>query len=73
MERVCAEGERSDSDEDVDSGLNEMSVARFEKMLGKRQLCRTTIRFRYALGLEWRPRMPIIKELVINRVGVVIS
>jgi tellurite resistance protein TerC len=57
--------------EDVEQGLNRMSVARFERMLDG--LAVTHRHYRCIRGLQFLARIPLLRELFVNQVTVVVS
>lgn len=59
--------------EDVESGLNKMSLSKFEKLCNNHNLEVVYRRYRCVKGLDFLSRVPIIRELFVNRVTVVLK
>ena len=58
--------------EDVEGGLNRMTVARFERLLGQAQLIPDWLRYTCVPGTSALSRVPGVRELVITRVTCVL-
>ena len=54
--------------EDVESGLNKMSLRRFDQLLGRSQLEVEALRFRVVRGQDWLAKIPLMRELFVNHV-----
>ena len=59
--------------EDVESGLNRMSLARFSSLLKARELHLIYSKITCAKGLNFLGRIPFVREMFVNRVSVVVS
>lgn len=59
--------------EDVESGLNRMTLSKFEGIIVSRQLNVEFARYRGVRGLDWLSRVPLVRELFVNRVSVIAS
>jgi tellurite resistance protein TerC len=57
--------------EDVEQGLNRMSVARFERMIDGMRV--TQRHYRCVRGLQFLARIPLLRELFVNQVTVVVA
>jgi len=58
--------------EDVESGLNRMTISRFERLLGTSGLRVESNDYRCVKGLDFLGRMPLLRELFINNVSCVL-
>lgn len=54
--------------EDVESGLNKMSLRRFERLLESSRFRIEWIRYRGVKGQDWVRRFPVLRELLTNHV-----
>jgi SAM-dependent methyltransferase len=59
--------------EDVESGLNKMTVAKFEKIVSESGLGMTYKKYSCIKGQDWLAAIPVIRELFINQVTCVLS
>lgn len=59
--------------EDVESGLNRMTLSKFERTLASRRLKVEFARYHSVLRLDWLSRVPLVRELVVNKVSVIAS
>ncbi len=58
--------------EDVESGLNRMTVARFERIVGGSGLAVERLRLTAVKGLPLVSRLPVLRELLVNNVSCVL-
>jgi len=58
--------------EDVESGLNKMSLARFEALIKGVQLSPTYRRYECVKGLNILAKVPLLREMFVNRVSVIL-
>lgn len=58
--------------EEVESGLNRMTVGRFEQLVGSARLLLESHVYRCVKGFDWLSSVPMVRELFINRVSVVL-
>lgn len=54
--------------EDVEGGLNKMTVFRFQRLIEQVGLSVHTLNVEYVKGQRWASRVPVVKELLANRV-----
>jgi SAM-dependent methyltransferase len=54
--------------EDVEGGLNKMTVGRFKQLCADVGLTFTFLRVDYVKGMQWAGRLPTLRELLANRV-----
>ncbi|MCL7945698.1 methyltransferase domain-containing protein [Marinobacter sp. ATCH36] len=59
--------------EEVESGLNKMSLSRFEKLCQEHHLVAAYQRYRCIKGLDFLSRIPILREFFVNRVTVILK
>jgi cyclopropane fatty-acyl-phospholipid synthase-like methyltransferase len=59
--------------EDVESGLNKMSVSKFENIVRKSNLKVKYQNYRCVKNLNYLKRLPILRELFINHVSIILS
>ena len=59
--------------EDVESGLNKMSIAKFESILSSSKLKVNYLKYECVKGINWLSKVPLIREFFINRVVVSLS
>lgn len=55
--------------QDVESGLNKMSIAKFERLVQESGLVVERCRYRCVKGLQWLQYLPGVRELFINHVS----
>jgi ubiquinone/menaquinone biosynthesis C-methylase UbiE len=58
--------------EDVESGLNKMTVARFENIVSSNKLKVKMKHYDCIKGMNWLSKLPLLRELFINRITVVL-
>lgn len=58
--------------EEVESGLNKMTVARFENIIRSTNLTLAGKNYECIKGMNWLARLPILRELFINHVTAVL-
>lgn len=58
--------------EDVESGLNRMTVARFENIVSSNNLKLKTKKYECIKGLNWLSGLPILRELFVNHITAVL-
>jgi SAM-dependent methyltransferase len=58
--------------EDVESGLNKMSLARFESLIREMHVFPTYRRYECVKGLNGFARIPLLREMLVNRVSVIL-
>ena len=58
---------------DVESGLNRMSVAKFERMINEFDLVPLYRRYDCVKGLDIAGTIPIVRELLVNRISVILG
>lgn len=59
--------------EQVESGLNKMSIRKFHSIVAACQLTVTFRKLDCVKGIDWLSRIPIVRELFINHVTVLLS
>jgi len=59
--------------EDVESGLNKMSVGRFERLVQHAGMIATYTRLDCVKGLNFAARLPLVRELMINQVSAILA
>jgi SAM-dependent methyltransferase len=59
--------------EEVESGLNKMTIRKFESIVSSCNLKVTYRKYECVKGLNWLSRIPLARELFINHVSVVLS
>jgi len=59
--------------EEVESGLNKMSLRKFERLVQQSGLNFARLNYRSVKGLDFLVRLPIVRELFCNRVTVVLD
>jgi SAM-dependent methyltransferase len=68
--RYCSDG--ATRYEDVESGLNKMSLAKFERLTDRPDMRVESRRYTAVKRLNWLTSIPVVRELMTNRVTVVI-
>lgn len=68
--RYCHDGARRY--EEVESGLNKMSLRKFERLTDRPDMAVTSRRYTAVKSLNVLTRIPVVRELMTNRVTVVI-
>lgn len=58
--------------EDVESGLNKMTIAKFESMVSSCGLVVTYRKYECVKGINWFSQVPILREFLINHVTVIL-
>jgi SAM-dependent methyltransferase len=59
--------------EDVEGGLNRMTVSRFERLIAESGLRLETCRYRAVKGLDFLTPVPVVRELFVNVVTCVLA
>lgn len=59
--------------EEVERGLNKMTVARFERLVHESGLCVAWKRYRCVKGLDFLAAVPDLRELAVNMITVVLT
>lgn len=59
--------------EEVESGLNKMTVGKFESLISSCRLKPTYRKYECVKGINWLSRVPLLRELFINHITVVLS
>ncbi|MEZ5543298.1 MAG: class I SAM-dependent methyltransferase [Pseudomonadota bacterium] len=59
--------------EDVESGLNKMTIAKFESIISLCGLRAQYKKYECVKGMNWLSRVPLLKELFVNNISVVLS
>jgi hypothetical protein len=59
--------------EEVESGLNKMSVGKFESIINSCNLMPIYRKYECVKGINWLSKVPSMRELFINYVTVVLS
>lgn len=59
--------------EDVESGLNKMTLAKFERLISNADLVPTFVRRDCVKGLSILGSIPVVRELFVNRVSVILK
>ena len=59
--------------EDVESGLNKMTIAKFEKIIAASNLMIEFKRYRCVKGINLLSKLPFLREFFVNRISVILS
>lgn len=59
--------------EEVESGLNRMTIARFERIVRRSDLHLRRVNYECVRKMNWLARPPVLRELFINHVSVVLE
>jgi SAM-dependent methyltransferase len=59
--------------EEVESGLNRMTIAKFESIIATCNLKLTYRKYECSKGMNWLSKVPLVRELFINHVTAVLS
>lgn len=59
--------------EDVESGLNKMTIAKFESIVSSCNLKVTDRKYECVKGINWVSKVPLLREFFINHVTVILS
>jgi cyclopropane fatty-acyl-phospholipid synthase-like methyltransferase len=59
--------------EDVESGLNKMTISKFEHIINSRKMKIESKNYRCVKGLNFLAKVPFLREFFVNRVSVVLS
>lgn len=59
--------------EDVESGLNKMTIAKFESIISSCSLTLSYKKYECIKGMNWLSKLPLLREFFINHVTVVLS
>jgi hypothetical protein len=58
--------------EEVESGLNKMTIRRFESTVHSRNLKIRYQKYDCIKGMNWLSKLPLVRELLINHVTVIL-
>lgn len=59
--------------EDVESGLNRMSLTKFERMIAETGLAMRSIKYTCVKGQDWLAYVPFLRELGINHISCIVA
>lgn len=59
--------------EEVESGLNKMTIAKFESIVASCGLRMTYRKYECVKGINWLSRVPLLREFFINQATVILS
>ena len=59
--------------EEVEGGLNRMTVAKFEQMLSRSDVGIEYCKYDVVRGIDFLARLPLVRELFVNRISCVLS